>query len=72
VALDTDEITDEGFQSFSLLWESVREMLNERQRKFGNQPGGEPSKKQSKAKTKTPGQTRKSNSDLHAVLNKIV
>ena len=34
VALDTDEITDEGFQSFSLLWESVREMLNERQRKF--------------------------------------
>jgi uncharacterized protein len=34
IALDTDEITDEGFQSFSLLWESVREMLNERQRKF--------------------------------------
>lgn len=33
-ALDTDEITDEGFQSFSLLWESVREMLNERQRRI--------------------------------------
>ncbi len=29
-ALDTDEVTEEGFQSFSLLWESVREMLNER------------------------------------------
>lgn len=30
-ALDTDEVTEEGFQSFSLLWESVREMLNDRQ-----------------------------------------
>lgn len=29
-ALDTDEVTEEGFQSFSLLWESVREVLNER------------------------------------------
>ena len=29
-ALDTDEVTEEGFQSFSLLWESVREILNER------------------------------------------
>ncbi len=29
-ALDTDEVTEEGFQSFSLLWESVREMLNDR------------------------------------------
>jgi uncharacterized protein len=34
VALDTDEITDEGFQSFSLLWESVREMLNEKRQEF--------------------------------------
>jgi uncharacterized protein len=38
VALDTDEITDEGFQSFSLLWESVREMLNEKRQRFA---GGE-------------------------------
>lgn len=29
-ALDTDEVTEEGFQSFSLLWDSVREVLNER------------------------------------------
>lgn len=29
-ALDTDDVTEEGFQSFSLLWESVREVLNER------------------------------------------
>ncbi|MEO0637476.1 MAG: TAXI family TRAP transporter solute-binding subunit [Pseudomonadota bacterium] len=29
VALDTDEVTDEGFQSFSLLWESVRRQLSE-------------------------------------------
>ena len=28
-ALDQDAITDEGFQSFSLLWESVREILND-------------------------------------------
>lgn len=28
-ALDTDEVTEEGFQSFSLLWESVREMIND-------------------------------------------
>lgn len=30
-ALDTDEVTEEGFQSFSLLWESVREVINDRQ-----------------------------------------
>lgn len=30
-ALDTDEVTDEGFQSFSFLWESIREILTERQ-----------------------------------------
>lgn len=29
-ALDTDEVTEEGFQSFSLLWDSVREVLNDR------------------------------------------
>ncbi len=29
-ALDTDEMTEEGFQSFSLLWESVRETINDR------------------------------------------
>ncbi len=29
-ALDTDEVTEEGFQSFSLLWDSVRKVLNER------------------------------------------
>lgn len=29
VALDTDEVTDEGFQSFFLLWESVRATLRE-------------------------------------------
>ncbi|MCB1386218.1 MAG: TAXI family TRAP transporter solute-binding subunit [Nitratireductor sp.] len=28
-ALDTDEVTEEGFQSFSLLWESVREMIKD-------------------------------------------
>jgi TRAP transporter TAXI family solute receptor len=28
-ALDTDEVTEEGFQSFSLLWESVREVIND-------------------------------------------
>ena len=30
IALDTDEVTDEGFQSFSLLWEAVRETINDR------------------------------------------
>ena len=29
-ALDEDAVTEEGFQTFSLLWESVREMLNDR------------------------------------------
>ena len=29
-ALDTDEVTEEGFQSFSLLFESVREAIRER------------------------------------------
>lgn len=30
VALDTDEVTEEGFQSFSLLWDAVRETINDR------------------------------------------
>jgi TRAP transporter TAXI family solute receptor len=34
IALDTDEVTDEGFQSFSLLWESVRRQLSERRQEF--------------------------------------
>jgi len=29
-ALDADDVTDEGFQSFSLLWEAVRETINDR------------------------------------------
>ncbi|MEM0899307.1 MAG: TAXI family TRAP transporter solute-binding subunit [Pseudomonadota bacterium] len=29
-ALDTDDVTDEGFQSFSLLWEAVRGTINDR------------------------------------------
>ena len=38
VALDSDRVTDEGFQSFSLLWESVRATLDERQRALDAQP----------------------------------
>ena len=34
VALDTDEVTDEGFQSFSLLWENVRDTIRERETKL--------------------------------------
>lgn len=30
-ALDTDEVTEEGFQTFSFLWESVRVVLSERE-----------------------------------------
>ncbi|MEL6922024.1 MAG: TAXI family TRAP transporter solute-binding subunit, partial [Pseudomonadota bacterium] len=30
IALDTDDVTDEGFQSFSILWEAVRETINDR------------------------------------------
>ncbi|MEM7214585.1 MAG: TAXI family TRAP transporter solute-binding subunit [Pseudomonadota bacterium] len=33
-ALDRDAVTEEGFQSFSLLWESVREMINDRVREL--------------------------------------
>lgn len=37
-ALDTDEVTEEGFQSFSLLWESVREAINDRGRDLAEKP----------------------------------
>ncbi len=30
IALDTDAVTEEGFQSFSLLWESVKDVVNDR------------------------------------------
>lgn len=29
-ALDTDDVTDDGFQSFSLVWDAVRETINDR------------------------------------------
>ena len=35
-ALDTDEVTEEGFQTFSFLWESVRVMLVEREKEISN------------------------------------
>lgn len=35
-ALDTDEVTEEGFQTFSFLWESVRVMLVEREKEITN------------------------------------
>ena len=33
-ALDTDEVTEEGFQSFSLLWEAVRQTIEDRRREI--------------------------------------
>ncbi len=36
IALDTDDVTDEGFQSFSLLWEAVRETINDRIRQIAS------------------------------------
>ena len=33
-ALDTDEVTEEGFQSFSLLWNGVRETIDDRARQI--------------------------------------
>ncbi len=33
-ALDTDEVTEEGFQTFSFLWESVRVLLVEREKEI--------------------------------------
>lgn len=38
VALDSDRVSDDGFQSFSLLWESVRATLDERQRELSIAP----------------------------------
>ncbi|MEN0000487.1 MAG: TAXI family TRAP transporter solute-binding subunit, partial [Pseudomonadota bacterium] len=34
IALDTDDVTDEGFQSFSILLEAVRETINDRIRQL--------------------------------------
>ena len=34
-ALDTDDVTEEGFQSFSFLWETVRETINDRKEELG-------------------------------------
>lgn len=34
IALDTDAITEEGFQSFSRLWESVKDVVNDRLREL--------------------------------------
>ena len=34
-ALDTDEVTEEGFQSFSLLWEGVRRVIEDRRIELG-------------------------------------
>lgn len=39
VALDTDEVTDEGFHSFSLLWENVRDTIREREAKLSGNAG---------------------------------
>lgn len=33
-ALDTDDVTTDGFHSFSRLWEAVREIVNDRQREL--------------------------------------
>lgn len=35
IALDTDDVTEEGFQSFSLLWGAVRETINDRLKAVG-------------------------------------
>lgn len=42
VALDTDEVTDEGFQSFSLLWDAVRETINDKARALAAEAGEAP------------------------------
>lgn len=39
IALDTDEVTDEGFQSFALLWESVRDTIRDRQSELARTAG---------------------------------
>ena len=38
VALDTDDVTEEGFQSFSLLWESVRDTIRDRRAELVQRP----------------------------------
>lgn len=43
VALDADEVSDEGFQSFSLLWEAVRETINDRIAECDTRPNAYPS-----------------------------
>ena len=40
IALDTDEVTEEGFQSFSLLWDSVRRLIDDREARFGASKDG--------------------------------
>ena len=37
-ALDTDEVTEEGFQAFSLLWESVRRIIADRRAELERAP----------------------------------
>lgn len=66
-ALDTDDVTEEGFQSFSLLWEAVREMLKDRLQgldQAGNAfvsdvPFAEPKKVKAKTRKKKQKQARK-------------
>ena len=41
-ALDTDEVTEEGFQSFSLLWDGVRRVIEDRRREIAGSDAGEP------------------------------
>ncbi|MBO6813637.1 MAG: TAXI family TRAP transporter solute-binding subunit [Rhizobiaceae bacterium] len=48
-ALDTDDVTEEGFQSFSFLWESVREILNERSREIAGESSSKGGKKKATA-----------------------
>lgn len=38
IALDADEVTEKGFQSYSLLWESVREIVNDRIDELKSEP----------------------------------
>ncbi|MFD0916657.1 TAXI family TRAP transporter solute-binding subunit [Pseudahrensia aquimaris] len=38
-ALDSDQVTEEGFQSFAFLWNSVRDVVNERRQEISAQAG---------------------------------
>ena len=40
IALDTDDVTEEGFQSFSLLWDSVRRLVDDRETRLGTSKEG--------------------------------